>query len=209
VQIEKSSIHIVADNNVNPYIAISAWQVFPDKKLIRQIHEFPCEHPNNTASKAAMQVANWLVNVDYKDVVFIYGDPSANKRSTEDDEGRSFFDKFISSISASGFKAVNRVKKSAPEVALSGAFVNEIYESELNGWRIEIGLHCRKSIEDYTMAKEDAEGKILKKKETDKETKVSFERYGHFSDDKRYFITTILEPDFIRYKARKQKLYGI
>jgi PBSX family phage terminase large subunit len=208
VRVEKGTIHIVADNNVNPYIAVSAWQVFTDKKLIRQIHEFPCESPNNTAAKASKQVVKWLDAIGYKDVVFVYGDPSANKRSTEDDEGRSFFDKFIATM-GTGYKVVNRVQKSAPEVALSGAFVDEIYESELYGWRIEIGVHCRKSIEDYTMAKEDAEGKILKKRETDKETKVSFERYGHFSDDKRYFVTTILPQEWIKYKQRKEKLFGI
>jgi phage terminase large subunit len=209
VKIEKGTIHIVADNNVNPYIAIAAWQVFLDKKLLRQVEEFPCETPNNTATKAARRVIKWLVEIDYKDVVYVYGDPSANKKSTEDDEGRSFFDKFIGTLQQAGIKVVNRVQKSAPEVALSGAFVNEIYESNLYGWTIEIGDHCRKSIEDYTMAKEDAEGKILKKKEQDKDTKVSFERYGHFSDDKRYFVTTVLNGEFAKYKIRSTKYFAV
>jgi phage terminase large subunit len=208
VQLEKGTIHIVADSNVNPYIAVSAWQVFLDKQLIRQIQEFPCETPNNTAAKASMQVAKWLTDIGYKDVVYVYGDPAANARSTVDDEGRSFFDKFISTLTTAKFKVVKRVQRSAPEVALSGAFINEIYESELYGWKIEIGKHCRKSIEDYTMAREDAEGKILKKKIKDKESGDSYEPYGHFSDDKRYFITTILSAEFTRYKTRSNKLMG-
>lgn len=206
VSYEPGTIHIVADNNVNPYIALQAWQIFTSKKVLRQINEFPCESPDNTATKAAGRVVRWLLSIDYKDTVYIYGDPSANARSTVDDNGRSFFDKFIAVFRQAGFTVVNRVQKSAPEVALSGSFVNEIYESNLNGWTIEIGSNCRKSIEDYTMAKEDAEGKILKKRETDKETKVSFERYGHFSDDKRYFITTILANEFIKYKSRGKKM---
>jgi phage terminase large subunit len=205
---EKGTVHVVADNNVNPYIAISVWQIFTDKKILRQIYEFPCESPDNTAKKAAKKVCAWLHQIGYKDVVFIYGDPSANKKSTEDDEGRSFFDKFISTFRDESFSVVNRVQKSAPEVAQSGAFVNEIYESNLNGWTIEIGSHCRKSIEDYTMAKEDKDGKLLKKRETDKDTKVSFERYGHFSDDKRYFITTVLANEFNQYKSRTKKYFG-
>lgn len=209
VKLEKNTVHIVADNNVNPYIAISCWQIFNDKKIIRQVHELPCEHPANTASKAAQRVVKWLTDISYQDVVFVYGDPSANAKSTEDDEGRSFFDKFINVLQVAGFKVVKRVQSSAPEVALSGAFVNEIYESNYAGWTIEIGSHCRKSIEDYTMAKEDREGKILKKRETDKETKVSFERYGHFSDDKRYFITTVLDNEFARYKSRSKKYFGV
>lgn len=205
VKIEKAPVHIVADNNVNPYIAVSCWQLFTDKKIIRQVHELPCEHPANTASKAAQKVVNWLLNINHVDVVFVYGDPSANAKSTEDDEGRSFFDKFINVLQTAGVKVIKRVQRSAPEVALSGSFINEIYESNYQGWSIEIGSHCRKSIEDYTMAKEDKDGKILKKRETDKETKVSFERYGHFSDDKRYFITTILNTEFELYKSRSKR----
>lgn len=206
VEREKSTIHLVADNNVNPYIAVSVWQIFPDRKLIRQINEFPCEHPDNTAKKAALRACKWLTNITYQGPVYLYGDPSANAKSTVDDEGRSFFDKFISTIQDQGFHVTNRVQKSAPEVALSGAFVNEIYESNFDGWTIEIGDNCQKSIEDYTMAKEDRDGKILKKRETDPETKVSFERYGHFSDCKRYFITTILASEFIKYKSRFKRM---
>jgi hypothetical protein len=59
------------------------------------------------------------------------------------------------------------------------------------------------------MAKENAEGGILKKRETDKETKVSYERYGHFSDCKRYFITTILKNEFIQYKSRGKRMGSV
>jgi hypothetical protein len=100
---------------------------------------------------------------------------------------------------------VNKVGKSAPSVAQSGSFINEIYESNFDGWDIEINSTCRKSIEDYNMAKEDAEGKILKKRETNKETGQSFERYGHFSDTKRYFITTVLSDVYNKYKHRFNK----
>lgn len=205
VQVRRSTIHLVADNNVNPYIAISAWQVFPEKRIIRQIHEFPCSTPNNTAKKAAMKVCRWIRALGYTDPIYLYGDPSANAKSTVDDNGASFFDKMKATIQEESYTVVDRVGKSAPEVALSGSFINEIYETNYAGWTIEIGNHCRKSIEDYTMAKEDKDGKILKKRETDKETKVSFERYGHFSDCKRYFITTILSAEFHQYKSRSKR----
>lgn len=204
-----TTLHIVADNNVNPYIALQIWQVFREQKLIRQVFELPCRHPENTASKAAIKAARLFERIDYNDIVFIYGDPSANAKSTTDDDGRSFFDKFISKLTQEGVRIINRVQKSAPEVALSGAFVNEIYESNYHGWTIEINVDCRVSIEDYIMAKEDAEGKILKKRIKDKDTEVTFEKYGHFSDDKRYFITTILNAEFNIYKQRRKKYYGV
>jgi phage terminase large subunit len=188
---------------------LQGWQVFRERKLIRQVFELPCRHPDNTASKAAIKAARLFERINYSDVVFVYGDPSANAKSTTDDDGRSFFDKFTSKLRDEGIKIINRVQKSAPEVALSGAFVNEIYESNYHGWTIEINVDCRVSIEDYIMAKEDMEGKILKKRITDKETDVSFEKYGHFSDDKRYFITTILNAEFNIYKQRRKKYYGV
>lgn len=208
IKLVAGTVHIVADNNVNPYIAVQCWQIDQHKKELNQVHELPCTTPDNTAAKAGRKVVKWLEQIQYKDTVFVYGDPSANARSTEDDEGRSFFDKFIQVIRDAGYNVVKRVQKSAPEVALSGAFVNEIYESNYSGWKIIISNTCRVSIEDYIMAKEDRDGKILKKRETDKDTKVSFERYGHMSDDKRYFVTTILSNEFEQYKSRSKKYFG-
>jgi phage terminase large subunit len=201
----ETTIHVVCDNNVTPYISVQIWQIDTANKQLQQIHEIPCEHPNNTAKKAAARTAAYLRSIDYTNVLYLYGDPSANARNTIDDEGRSFFAKFQAELNAEGYtKIANRVQRIAPGVALSGAFINEIYESNLYGWRIFIHDHCRKSIEDYTLTKENAEGGILKKKETDEDTKVSYERYGHFSDCKRYFVTTVLGNEFIKYKSRKR-----
>lgn len=205
IQYSGGPLHIVSDNNVTPYIAIQGWSIDSTNKRLLQVMEWPCEHPRNTAHKAALEVVKWVDRTGFQDIIYVWGDPSANARSTQDDEGRSFFDKFIATLKEANIRVVNKVAKSAPEVALSGAFVNEIYESNFGGWSIIIGSHCRKSIEDYTMAKEDANGKILKKRETDKETKVSFERYGHFSDDKRYFVTGVLPDLFVKFKSRSKK----
>lgn len=202
------ALHIVADNNRNPYIALQLWQIFPEKKIFRQVFELPCRHPVNTASKAASRAARLLTMLEYPDVLFVYGDPSANAGSTEDDEGKSFFDKFKGKLREEGVQIIDRVQKSAPEVSISGDFVNEIYESNYAGWKIEINSECRVSIEDYIMAKEDAEGKLLKKKIKDAGSDVSYEKYGHFSDDKRYLVTTILKDEFNTYKQRRKKYYG-
>jgi hypothetical protein len=50
--------------------------------------------------------------------------------------------------------------------------------------------------------KEDADGKMLKPKIKDKETEVTYEPAGHYSDQKRYFITTVLKNEFNQYKSR-------
>jgi hypothetical protein len=201
VKVEPTTIHVSCDENVNPYVTVSCWQIVD--KNIRQVHELPCKSPDNNAPKAAGRLIRWLKNINYTDVVYIYGDPSANSRSTVDQNNASFFDKFIAELKAAGFHVVSRVRRSHPQVALSAAFINDIYEYEHDGFSITIGDNCSVSIDDYISAKEDKDGKMLKPKVKDKETGITYEPVGHFSDAKRYFITSILEFEFEHYKQKQ------
>lgn len=201
-------VHLTLDNNVTPYITIGIWQVNQITRQIYQVDELPCESPDNTAAKAAKRTIKWLEKQEHEGGIFIYGDPSANAKSTEDDEGRSFFDKFLGVFTKSGIGFVNRVGKSAPGVSISADFINEIYESNYGGWSIGINTKCRKAIEDYVMTKEDENGNVLKKREKNKETGQTFERYGHFSDSKRYFLVKLLPQDFAIYSQRRKKYFA-
>jgi phage terminase large subunit len=203
VKYTKSTIHLSVDENVNPYVTVSCWQFI--QKEIRQIHELPCKTPDNNAVKAALKTVAWLRSIGHEDVVFVYGDPSGNKRSTIDENSRSFFDKFIEVLRNGGFTVVNRVAKSAPQVALSASFINEIYESNLFGYSITIADHCKVSIDDYCTVKEDVDGSMKKPKQKDKETEVTYEPHGHFSDAKRYLIIKALEQFFRLYKTRNKR----
>lgn len=197
------TIHLSIDENVVPYVTVSVWQPDTEARMLRQVYEIPCESPDNNAPKAAKKVCDWLDRIDYKDVVYIYGDPSASHRSTIDPNNASFFDVFIDGLRQRGYTVISRVQRSAPEVALSIAFINELYETGINGWGVEIDEDCFVSIEDYLTVKEDADGKLLKEKVKDKETGVTYEKVGHFSDAKRYFITTVLAAEFAHYKAKR------
>ena len=199
------TVHVSLDENVNPYVTVSLWQILTEIKQFRQVHELPCKSPDNNAPKAARRLIEWLRSVNYTDVVYLYGDPSGSKRSTVDANSRSFYDKFAETLKSEGFTVVSRVQKAAPEVALSAAFINEIYESNLNGWSIVIHDRCFTSIEDYLLVKEDADGRMFKKKVKDPESKITYEPEGHFSDAKRYFITTVLEHEYQRYKSRGRR----
>lgn len=196
--------HFVLDNNVNPYITCLVWLVDLKGKALLQIDELMCSHPNNTATKAALKVVDYLERINYNDNVYIYGDPSANAKNTIDDEGRSFFDKFIGVIKTSGYNYVDRVGKSAPSVSQSGSFINEIFEHNYLGWKIFFDKDCRKTIEDLNMVVEDAEGGMLKKNITDKQTGQSYQKYGHGSDCIRYFCTTILKDEYQQYLQRRR-----
>lgn len=208
LKISPTTIHVSLDENVNPYVTVGCWQFISETKEINQVYEIPCKSPDNNAPKAALKLASWLNSIDYKDVIFVYGDPSASRRSTVDANSRSFYDKFIEVLRTAGFTVVSRVAKSAPEVALSAAFINDIYEHNIYGLSISISDTCRVSIDDYISAKEDKDGKMLKPKVKDKVTRVTYEPVGHFSDQKRYFITTLFKAEFEQYKSRSRKRSG-
>lgn len=202
------NIHVTVDNNVQPYITVSIWQVDEEGKTIRQIHEIPAKSPNNTASKAADLLCDWMDKIQFSDMLFLYGDPSANASSTADDEGRSFFEKFIMVLKKRGYAIQNRVDKSAPGVAISADFINTIYAEGYDGWTIEIGQLCRVSIDDYCMTKENKDGGVLKKRINDKEAGTSYEKYGHFSDAKRYFIVKLLSAEFKKFSGKRDRKWG-
>lgn len=208
VKPERTTIHVSVDNNVTPYVTQTLWQFFPAVKEIKQIGELLCKTPENNAPKAARALARWLERIQYKDVLFVYGDPSIRARSTVDENNASFYEKYIAELIKCGVKVVSRVQKSAPEVALSAAFINEIYESNYEGWSITISDSCRESIQDYVVVKEDVDGTMKKTKVKDPESGVTYEPHGHISDTKRYIITTILASLFKSYKQRTKKVFG-
>jgi hypothetical protein len=197
------AVYLCFDENVVPYVTCIIAQV--RGRSINQVGEITGKAPNNNAPKTASLVADWLDKVGHKDAVFVCGDPSASKRSTVDENSKSFYDKIIMVLTKRGYHVQNKVMKSAPQVALSGSFLNDIFESMIYGWQIIIGKTCFTAIEDYMLTKEDAEGKVLKETIKDKETGQSYQQRGHFTDALRYLVLTILARHFEHYKGIKSK----
>ena len=206
-QNKNSPLHIVIDSNTAPYVTIAIWQSSEEEKKLRQIKEIPCRSPHASSVKSAKKLSSYLDSIGYEDVVFLYGDATANNKSTVDENNLSFFEKFISTLIELEWHIENRIGKSNPRIALSGDFINEIYEEGLQaeGWSIEIDQNCVESVQDYTMAKKDSEGRILKKMVKDKESGVSYQERGHFSDTKRYFICWVLADLFEKFGNRRRK----
>ncbi len=198
-------VHVSIDENVRPYVTISIWQIVD--KEIRQIAEIPCKTPHNNAPKAAALLVDWLKARNYEHAVFLYGDPSTRKKSTIDENNRSFYDKFEAVIMEE-FQVINRVGRSAPQISVSAAFVNAIYEGQFE-WNIVICDECKVSIDDYITVKEDENGAMVKNKVKDENDETSVELYGHYSDAKRYFITTVLKEEFKRFKSGKRRTGSI
>lgn len=203
-------LHITLDENIQPYVTQLIWQVNSNAKTLHQVNEILSDAPNNNAPKAAREMVEWLISFDFTDILYIYGDPSSKKRSTVDENSASFYDKYIAVLKSYGFKVVNRVGKSAPEVSLSADFINSIYENNYGGWTISIGSNCFGSIEDYYLVKQNEDGTMHKPKVKDDVVKtISYEPQGHCSDAKRYFICALLADLFIVFKERKSKLFAV
>jgi len=193
-----TTIHITVDNNAYPYIAIQGWQVDTQNKILKQIFELPCTAPNNNVVKAGELLLSYLSDYNYKDVLFVYGDTSTQARSTISIDGASFYTKFLDTLKQKHI-VQNRIGRSNPSITLSANFVNDIYRGK-NEWQILIDETCKISIGDYLTVKEDKDGKMLKEKETT--NGITYEKNGHFSDCKRYFITQLLDNEYSKYKGR-------
>lgn len=199
VDYRPGQVWLTLDDNVVPYTTCLGFQV--QGKNIRQITEQLGRTPDNNAPKLAHKVADWLSGLHHNDKVVVCGDPSAKRRSTVDENSKSFYDKFIEVLRARGFIVEDRVMKSAPQVALSGAFLNAIFEQNLFGWSISISDMCFESIEDYLLVKEDAEGKMMKEEVKDPVTDQKYQKNGHCTDALRYLVLTICANEFDEYRG--------
>ncbi len=203
-------IHISVDNNRLPYISYTFWQVdYSEGIHLRQFHEICAGSPDNSAHKSAVLVAKYLREIGYDDKVYLHGDCTTRNNNTIDDEGRSFLDKVISTLTEEGFDVVDKVSKSNPSVPMSGEFINAIFEKELPGLSIIISENCHTSIEDYMSVQKDSNGAILKTKVKNKITMQTYEEHGHLSDTFRYIVCDVMNSQFLDYSnKRKRNLYA-
>lgn len=203
-------IHISVDNNVLPYISVTYWQAdLSVGKHIRQIAETCAKIPDNTVRKAARLVAVKLRSYSYAGKVYLHGDASTRASNTIDEQKRSWLDLFISSLQGEGIEVVDCVGNKNPNVALTGEFVNAIFESQIPGITITIGSECKTSIQDYLGVQKNVNGAMLKTKVKDKVTMQSYEDKGHLSDTFRYLTVDILNAEYIEFSnRRKRNLYA-
>ena len=200
----KAPVHISIDNNVLPYISISFWQVETgDITRIRQIHEETPSDPFNTVTKAAEIAVEYLEGIGHDDMVYLYGDVSTKAGNTIDDDKRSFFDKFKEGIDKR-FRSEDRLPRSNPSVSMTGEFINAIYSGDIKDVSIMIDESCETSVNDYITVKKDVNGAMLKQRVKDKITGQSYEKAGHLSDAKRYFVTEILKDRYTSFSLRRR-----
>lgn len=206
-------LHVSVDNNVLPYISISVWQYDASMRQIRQLHDIPAETPNNTVRKASALCKDYIVSLmadGSERRVYFHGDASGRAANTIDEQNRSFLDLFIEGMKSDSYEVIDCVAKQNPSVAMSGEFVNAIFEDPAAmGLSIVIGEDCRTSIEDYQAVQKDVNGAILKTKVKNKTTGQSYEEHGHLTDTFRYVVCDIWRDEFITFsQKRKRNVYA-
>lgn len=186
-------VHISLDFNVAPYITMTCWQIDRegDDYLITAFDEICMEHPNNRTEPLCRRFEEKIM-IPAKErtgrfpSLFYYGDATGRNRSTTSDKHNyeqleDVLRKYLNDNS-------DRVLSRNPSVERSRDFVNKMLAGGFKNVRIRISNKCKNLIKDLEFLKEDATGGKLIEKVKDERTGQVYEKYGHTSDTKRYFL---------------------
>ena len=197
-------LHISFDENVHPYLTCTVWQI-NDKQAI-QVDELCAESPNNTVRGVCDLFKRRFPNVESG--LFIYGDRTSKKEDTKLEKGMDFFRLIAANLKE--YKPSMRIPSSNPSVIMRGNFVNTILYNQHEGIEILISPNCSNTIADLTYLKEAHDGKKLKEKVKDKDTGVTYEKYGHTSDCLDYLICEVFKKQYKSYiRGGKRKDYTV
>ena len=190
-------LHITFDENVNPHITCQIWQIFKEGNLrtVRMIDEICPRPPLNTRKRVCDTILQKYPG--HRSGMFIYGDATSQKNDTAKEYGENFFTDILSYLSK--YNPSLRVPSKNPGVVSRAGFINLIFEKEYRGIKVEVNRDCKIAISDFANALEDEEGAVLKKRVTDPDTGVSYEKYGHACDAFCYFICECFLSDFDYY----------
>jgi hypothetical protein len=190
-------VHISFDQNVQPYITATLWQVVPTGGgyRLQQFDEFCLKNPENTTEKLCRAIKKRWGGVMVQ--MFMYGDRSGHNGGTRSSETDYIIIKrelrpYLSNAS-------DRTNTVNPNVEARRDFINNMFEGVYN-YELLISKDCPRSIADLTYLKQDPNGNKLKERAKDEITGVSFEKYGHTSDSMDYFITKICTTEFERFR---------
>ena len=187
-------LHISFDENVNPYLPMAIYQIVGKK--ITQIDEIAGINPNNTIKAVCGEFSRKYNN--HTAGVFIYGDATSKKADVKLEQGHNFFRLILDALQQ--FKPRLRVGTSNPSVAMRGSFINAVLENEFDGISIAFDPSCKRSVNDFILTKESADGTKNKEMETDPQTKVRSQKTGHYSDCFDYMITQAFADSFAKYQ---------
>ena len=185
-------LHVSFDENVNPYLPVGIFQI--ERSNIKQIYEIAGVNPNNTIKSVCSEICKKYAG--HNAGMFVYGDATSRKDDVKLEKGHNFFTLIREELKQ--FSPQMRVSSSNPSVAMRGYFINRVLENNFDGITIKIDDRCKRTINDFILTKEAADGTKNKEMETDPNTKVRSQKTGHFTDLFDYMICFAFMDSFIK-----------
>jgi phage terminase large subunit len=181
------------DFNVNPGMHVAVMQI--DGLELRVIDEIITTSPRNNTRGACADFIRKYEN--HQSGLFVTGDPAGKHEDTRSEQG--FNDYTIIRDELRQFRPVIKMHQSAPAVVKRINFINNIFEFNQSGITIKINPKCTALIADLLNTKEAEDGTKHKAKVKDKDTGVSYEKYGHIGDSFEYGVIKIFERKYNEY----------
>jgi phage terminase large subunit len=200
-----AALYLTFDFNIFPYLSCMAAQAFPNKdgkggviRIYKEILGKPKEKNNRTIKTAQLAAREFK---DHNGVIFITGDPSGIREDTRSEQGQNDFSQILRGMRDEGKSGKLKLIKKAPSVSLRGEWLNIILAGNSpDGWSIEIDLNCRVLTKDFVYGLAAEDGGKDKKKVTDLETGVRYEKYHHMSDAFDYLVLAIMKKQYYIHK---------
>lgn len=180
---QTKALHLSFDFNVNPYMTCLIYQI--DGNTAYQIGEITASSPNNTTQGVCKEFCARFPG--HEAGLFIYGDPAGFHEDTRTQKGHN--DYVIIMQELAKYRPTMRVERKHPSIVMSGNWINAIYFNKAGGVNILHDESCTATINDLQFVKEAEDGTMQKAKVKDKDTGITYEKYGHPSDAHRYFMT--------------------
>ena len=136
--------------------------------------------------------------------LFVYGDKTADKSDTKLESGYNFYRLVMDYLK--DFRPQLRLLSTNPSVAMRGMWINTVLEKELNGVKFIIGDNCKHTINDFVNLKEASDGTKSKEMATDPNTKVRYQKVGHFTDLFDYIACTAFANEYTSFQTGSRKL---
>ncbi|MEY3501593.1 MAG: hypothetical protein RL308_3266 [Bacteroidota bacterium] len=187
-------LHLSFDENVNPYFPCLVIQITGKKVMV--IDEIALENPRNTVEEICKEIKSRYQG--HKNLIYIYGDATSNKRDVKLSHGMNLFRLIQQNLKM--FKTELRVLTSNPSVQMRGSFINQVLFNNFNQIKIEISEKCTHTINDFILLKESEDGTKSKEMQTDQNTKVRSQKYGHLSDAFDYLFISAFLKDYTLYQ---------
>ncbi len=190
------------DFNVAPYMSCLMAQMDYENKVVYILEEIlgrPEAKENNTP-RFAEKIKRILLNMGHTGGVVVTGDPAGLQRSTVTEDGVNNYSILLSILDSPQLRPKKRLLSKQPSQITRLEFVNGIFDG-YQGWSIQIGLKCRKLIEDLINQRKEMDGSKSKAKITDPKLGIKYERYGHLSDTLDYLLVLFLNEPWKKFNS--------